>query len=40
MTHIEEMNGLGFDDLKEAEKPLQKQGLSIEIAYDAMMVEV
>jgi phosphoribosyl 1,2-cyclic phosphate phosphodiesterase len=40
LTHIEEMNGLGFDDLKEAEKQLQKQGLAIEIAYDTMVVEV
>jgi phosphoribosyl 1,2-cyclic phosphate phosphodiesterase len=42
LTHIEEINGLGFDDLNEVEKQLQKQKqeLSIEIAYDTMVIEV
>ncbi|MBU7595691.1 MBL fold metallo-hydrolase [Metabacillus halosaccharovorans] len=39
-THIEEMNGLGFDELKIVEEKLKAEGLNIEIAYDTLMVEI
>lgn len=40
LTHIEEMNGLSFDELKEVERQLNKKGLEIRIAYDTFIVEV
>lgn len=40
MTHIEEMDGLTHDDLKELERRLQSDGLGVTFAYDTMMVEV
>ena len=39
-THIEEVDGLSFDDLLEVEKQLTKEGLVVKIAYDTLMVEV
>ncbi len=40
LTHIEEIDGLSYDDLKEVEKQLKADGLEIEFAYDTMVVEV
>lgn len=40
LTHIEEMNGLSFDDLKIVEEKLKDGGLNIEIAYDTLIVEI
>jgi phosphoribosyl 1,2-cyclic phosphate phosphodiesterase len=40
LTHIEEMNGLSFDELKKVEKQLNEEGLNIEIAYDTLVVDV
>jgi phosphoribosyl 1,2-cyclic phosphate phosphodiesterase len=40
LTHIEEMNGLSFDELKKVEKLLNEEGLNIEIAYDTLVVDV
>lgn len=37
LTHI---NGLSFDDLKIVEDKLKAEGLSIEIAYDTLLVDV
>ncbi|RAK18381.1 hypothetical protein B0I26_11012 [Anoxybacillus vitaminiphilus] len=40
LIHIEEMNGLSFDELKEMEKQLNEEGLNIEMAYDTLVVDV
>ncbi|WP_066174663.1 MBL fold metallo-hydrolase [Bacillus marinisedimentorum] len=40
LTHVEEIDGLSYDDLKEVEKQLKADGLDIEFAYDTMVVEV
>ncbi|GEN52333.1 MBL fold metallo-hydrolase [Halobacillus faecis] len=40
LTHIEEPNGLGFDDFKELENKWKSSGLNIEFAYDTQMVKV
>jgi phosphoribosyl 1,2-cyclic phosphate phosphodiesterase len=40
LTHIEEMNGLSFDELKKVEQQLKEEGLNIEIAYDTLVVDV
>jgi phosphoribosyl 1,2-cyclic phosphate phosphodiesterase len=40
LTHIEEMNQLGYDDLRVLEKRLKKDGLNIDIAYDTLIVDV
>lgn len=39
MTHIEEPDGLSYDDLKEVEGKLQREGLNILFAYDTMIVQ-
>jgi phosphoribosyl 1,2-cyclic phosphate phosphodiesterase len=40
LTHIGEMNKLGYDDLKELEVKLQAEGLPVTFAYDTMTLEV
>lgn len=40
LTHIEEVDGLSFDDLKKVESTLKSEGLNIEFAYDTLLVEV
>lgn len=40
LTHIEELNGLNFDDLKQLEELLAAEGLNIEMAYDTLVVDV
>ena len=40
LTHIEEMGGLSFDDLKQVESNLREQGLNVEVAYDTLVIEV
>jgi phosphoribosyl 1,2-cyclic phosphate phosphodiesterase len=40
LTHIEEINGLSFEDLKKVERKLTIDGLNIEIAYDTLIVDV
>lgn len=40
LTHIEELNGLSFDDLLKLEKMLCEEGLRIEIAYDTLVEDV
>ena len=40
ITHIEEANGLSYDDLKILEKQLQSDGLNITFAYDTLKVDV
>ncbi len=40
LTHVEEPNGLGFNEYKELEKKLKDAGLNVEIAYDTQLVNV
>lgn len=40
MTHIEEMCGMTYDDLKVLEGRLRGDGMNMTFAYDTMMVEV
>jgi phosphoribosyl 1,2-cyclic phosphate phosphodiesterase len=40
LTHIEEMDQLGFDGLRELESGLQHDGLPISFAYDTLVVDV
>jgi len=40
LTHIEEPDGLSYDDLLRLESKLQADGHAIRFAYDTMMVEV
>ena len=40
MTHIEEPDGLTYEDLKILEDRLQEQDLPIVFAYDTMRVDV
>ncbi|MCP3029013.1 hypothetical protein [Halobacillus sp. A5] len=40
LTHIEEPNGLSFNDFKELENKLKSYGLNIEFAYDTQLVKV
>ncbi len=40
LTHIEEPNGLGFDELKELEVKLKSSGMNIEFAYDTQLVKI
>lgn len=37
LTHI---NGLSFDELKEVERKLQREGMNVEIAYDTLFVDI
>lgn len=40
LTHIEEVDGLSHDDLRELQEGLQGEGRNIEFAYDTLEVEV
>lgn len=40
MTHIEEMDGLSYDDLRMLGQKLQDQGRNIVFAYDTMLIDV
>ncbi|GGE62915.1 MBL fold metallo-hydrolase [Priestia taiwanensis] len=40
LTHIEEIDNLGYDDLKELEGELQDAGLPVTFAYDTMIIDV
>ncbi|MFB9325149.1 MBL fold metallo-hydrolase [Paenibacillus aurantiacus] len=40
LTHIEEMDGLGYDDLQQVEALLAESGRNIKFAYDTLVVEV
>jgi len=40
MTHIEEPDGLSYDDLLDLSMRLQREGLPIEFAYDGMIIDV
>jgi len=40
MTHIEEPDQMGFDELQVLEAKLAAEGLSISFAYDGLVVDV
>ncbi len=40
LTHIEEVNGLSFNEFKELEKKLKSSGINVEFAYDTQLVNV
>ena len=40
MTHIEESDGLSYDDFLELERRLQRDGLNISFAHDTAVVNV
>jgi phosphoribosyl 1,2-cyclic phosphate phosphodiesterase len=40
LTHIEEPDGLGYDDLQLLGKQLRAEGLNIDFAYDTLMIDV
>lgn len=40
LSHIEEMDGLSFDDLEELARRLQSEGKNISFAHDTLMVDV
>lgn len=40
LTHVEEMDQMGFDDLRELESHLQRDGLPVSFAYDTLVVDV
>ncbi|MGI8649442.1 MAG: MBL fold metallo-hydrolase [Rubrobacter sp.] len=40
LTHVAEMNGLSYDDLTMLAGKLESRGVSVEFAYDTMMVDV
>lgn len=40
LTHIEEMDQLSFDELREVERHLQHDGLPVSFAYDTLIVDV
>lgn len=40
MTHIEEPDGMGYDDLLRLEVKLAGEGLNITFAYDSMLIDV
>lgn len=40
MTHIEEPDGLSYDDLQLLSERLQREGFNVIFAYDAMVVDV
>jgi phosphoribosyl 1,2-cyclic phosphate phosphodiesterase len=40
LTHIEETDGLSFDDLQRLERRLQQSGVAVTFAYDTMFVKL
>lgn len=40
LAHVEEMDGLGHDDLQRLQRRLQADGLNVSFAYDTMTAEV
>jgi phosphoribosyl 1,2-cyclic phosphate phosphodiesterase len=40
LTHLEEMDQLGYDDLAEVSARLQQDGLPVEFAFDTLVVDV
>jgi phosphoribosyl 1,2-cyclic phosphate phosphodiesterase len=40
LTHVEEMDQLGHDELREVGDRLRRAGLPVEFAYDTLVVEV
>jgi phosphoribosyl 1,2-cyclic phosphate phosphodiesterase len=40
LTHIEEPDGLGYDDLRELGQRLRSQAFEIDFAYDTMIIDV
>lgn len=40
LTHIEEPDGLTFDDLQRLERRLKQHGVAVEFAYDTMWIKV
>src|SRR5579859_1710194 len=40
LTHIEEPDGLGYDDLLRLEERLRRDGLNVTFAYDTLIVDV
>jgi phosphoribosyl 1,2-cyclic phosphate phosphodiesterase len=40
LTHIEEPDGLSYDDLLRLERKLELEGLNVTFAYDTMIVDV
>ncbi|WP_019241182.1 MULTISPECIES: MBL fold metallo-hydrolase [Bacillus] len=40
LTHVDEINGLSFNELLKLEKQLYEEGLNIEIAYDTLIADV
>ena len=40
LTHIEEPDGLGYDDLQLLEKSLHEKGINIGFAYDTLLIDV
>jgi phosphoribosyl 1,2-cyclic phosphate phosphodiesterase len=40
LTHIEEMDGLSYDDLLQVQADLQRQGLPVEFAFDTLVIDV
>jgi phosphoribosyl 1,2-cyclic phosphate phosphodiesterase len=40
LTHVEEMDQLGYDDLESVGNRLRQEGLPVEFAYDTLVVEV
>jgi phosphoribosyl 1,2-cyclic phosphate phosphodiesterase len=40
MTHIEEPDAPGYDDLRRLEQQVQSEGLNLTFAYDTMMIDV
>ncbi len=40
MHHIEEFNGLSYDDLLEVERQLAEEGMDVTFAYDTLQIDV
>ena len=40
LSHIEEPDGLGYDDLQILEKRLLAEGINIRFAYDALIIDI
>ncbi len=40
LTHIEELDGLSYDDLQTLERNLRREGVKVTFAYDTLMVDV